>query len=166
MLSSSPRFVERVDQPTDLRVGVVEEPGEGFLEPGRELAVVLGHVVPRVDARVARRELRVLGEEAAFDLVGVPLLARDVPAGVERAPVLLEVLVGRLVRRVGGAEREVEEERTVGPDRLRVVHELDRVIDEVLAEVVAVGDRLRWVTWWLSYTSSGWNWSVSPSRNP
>ena len=39
---------------------------------------------------------------------------------------------------VRGAEREVEEERPVGPDRLRVVDEPDRVVDQVLAEVVAV----------------------------
>jgi len=73
----------------------------------------------------------------------VPLFARDVPAGIELAAVLLEVFVRCLVGRVGGAEREVEEERTIGSDRFRVVHELDRMIDEVFAQVVPVGDRLR-----------------------
>ena len=134
---------QRTDQAADLRVGVVEEAGECFLEASRELLVILGHVVPRVDAGIAGCELRVGGQEAALDLVGMPLGAGEVPPLVERAAVLREVLRRRLVWRVRGAEREVEEERTVGPDGLRVVHELDRVIDEVLAQVVPVGRGFR-----------------------
>ena len=45
------------------------------------------------------------------------------------------------MRGVGGAEGEIGEEGPVGSDRCGVVHELDGLVDEVLGEVVAVGDR-------------------------
>ena len=47
------------------------------------------------------------------------------------------------MRGVGGTERQVGEERPVGAHRLRVVHEADGVIDEVLGEVVPLLDRAR-----------------------
>ena len=129
---------EVVDEATDLVVGVVEERGERLLQARRELPLVLGQLVPRLDARVARRELGARGHDAQLELAGEPPLARDVPARVEPAPVLLHVLGRRLVRRVRRAEREVAEERAVGTHGARVVDELDRVVDQVLAQVVAV----------------------------
>ena len=80
-------------QPADLGVGVVEEGGEGLLEAGGEAAVVLRQLVPRLDAGVARRQLGAGGEQAQLLLAGEPLVAGDVPALVEAAAVLLEVLV-------------------------------------------------------------------------
>lgn len=68
----------------------------------------------------------------------VPGLAELVPPLVERAAVLVEVLLRRLMGRMDGTERDVAEEGSVGPDRLRVVDELDRVVDQVLGDVVAL----------------------------
>ena len=42
------------------------------------------------------------------------------------------------MRRVRRAEREVEEERPVGPDRLQVADPAGRLVDDVLGDVVAV----------------------------
>ena len=46
-------LVEEVDEPANLRIGVLEERGEGFLEPRREPPLALVQRRPRVDAWVA-----------------------------------------------------------------------------------------------------------------
>jgi len=51
-----------------------------------------------------------------------------------------------MMRRVGRAERVVEEERLVGRDHLRVRDELDRLVGEVLSEVVPLGRDFGWST--------------------
>ena len=78
------------------------------------------------------------GTHAQLELAGEPVLAGGVPAVVELAPVLGEVLGRCLVRGVGGPEGEVDEEGPVRADGRRVVDELDRLVDQVLAEVVAL----------------------------
>ena len=95
--------VEGVDEATDLVVGVLEERGERLLEAGGQAALRVGQVVPRVDARVAGRQLGVGRDHAQLLLAGEPALAGDVPALVVAAPVTGEVLGRRLVRGVGGA---------------------------------------------------------------
>ena len=42
------------------------------------------------------------------------------------------------MRGMGRARREIEEERAVRPDRLRVVHEPDSPVDQVLGQVVSI----------------------------
>ena len=110
--------LEAVDQPADLVVGVVEEGGEGLLEAGGQAPLVLGQVVPRLDAGVAGGQLGALGDDAQLELAGEPALAGHVPALVVAAPVLGQVLRRRLVGGVGGAEGQVGEERPVGADAL------------------------------------------------
>ena len=105
VLSSSPELAEVVDEAADLGVGVVEECGEGLLEAAGEDLLVVGQVVPRVDAGVAGGELGVGGGDAELDLAFEPALAHDVPALVVLPAVLGEVLLGRLVGRVGRPER-------------------------------------------------------------
>ena len=86
-------LAEDVDEATDLHVGVIEERRERLLEPSDEHALVLGQIVPGVDAGVPRRERGALG-------ITIPSSscrsnhrsANDVPALVERPSVLLEVL--------------------------------------------------------------------------
>src|SRR5208337_1697519 len=53
---------QRVDQASDLGVGVVEEAGEGLLEARGENAVALGEVRPGLYAWVPRSQQRALGE--------------------------------------------------------------------------------------------------------
>ncbi len=50
---------------------------------------------------------------------------------------------GHLVRRVGGARREVHEERLVGQQRLLLACPADRLVGQILGQVVALGRRLR-----------------------
>ena len=54
---------EEVDQPADLRVGVIEEAGERFLQAQRQrLLICRDSSVPGFDAGIARRELGVRRE--------------------------------------------------------------------------------------------------------
>ena len=57
---------------------------------------------------------------------------------VELALVLLDPLLGSVVRGVGGAGAEVHEKRLVGGDGLGVFDELDRLVGQVDCEVIAV----------------------------
>ena len=62
---------------------------------------------------------------------------------VEAALVLVRPLLEHVVRRVRAARAEVHEPRLVGRDRLGVADELDRLVGEVLREVVALLGRRR-----------------------
>src|SRR3954453_12474424 len=64
-------------------------------------------------------------------------------AHVEAALELLDPVLRRVMRGMTGAGGVVEEERLLRRDRLRVLDELDRLVGDVLAEVVALFRRLR-----------------------
>ena len=130
--------LQGVDEPADLHVGVLGEPGVGLHEPGRDPLLGLVELVPVRHALGPRRQLGRLGHDAELLLAGQGLLPLRVPAGVEPAGVLVPPLRRDVERRVRGAEREVGEERPVGGDRLLVLDPGDRVVDQVLGEVVAV----------------------------
>ena len=138
VLSSCPESSRYWKSRPRLRVGVVEECSERLEEPRREAPGVVGEVVPAFDARVAVGQLRVGRDDAAGQLTFVPFCAHFVPAGVEAAAVLLDVLAGGLVRFVDGAEGEIGEEGLVGPVRLLVADELDCVVDQILSDVIAL----------------------------
>ena len=104
------------DQASDLDVGVLEERGVGLLESRGESLLVLGELLPRVDALVARRQFGERRDDAELLLTREPLVARDVPSLVVATPVAREVLRWRLVRGVRRAEGQVREERSVGTD--------------------------------------------------
>ena len=140
-----PEVAQRVDQAPDLGVGVLEECGKCLLEAGCEALVHLGHVVPCLDSGVAGRELGAFDVEAQLLLTGEPFGADVIPALVECPAVLVEVGLRCLVWCVGGTEGGVEKERTIGAHRHGVMHELDRLVDDVLADVVALIRAPRWV---------------------
>ena len=71
-------------------------------------------------------------------LAGEGPLAQRVPAVVEPALVLVRPLGRHVVRRVGGAGREVGEEGLVGHQRLLLADPVDRPVGHVLGEVVAL----------------------------
>ncbi len=130
--------LEEVGQPADLRVGVLEHRRERLLQPRRERPLVVGEVVPRGHTRVGRRERRVGRNDAHLDLAGEPAIAgRVVPVrGTCRATSCgIRAALDAGVRR---AEREVQEERTVGPDRLQVADPTGRLVDDVFGDVVPV----------------------------
>ena len=99
-------LVERVDEPPDLDVGVLGEPGVGLHEPGGDPPLGLVELVPVRDALGPRGELGRLGHDAELLLPRQRLLALRVPAGVEPAGVLVPPLRRDVERRVRGAERE------------------------------------------------------------
>ena len=70
------------------------------------------------------------------DLAGEGVPAPGVPAAVEHPPVRLHPFGGHVVRRVHGAQREVQEERFAGRALLLVAHHSDGLVRQVLAEVV------------------------------
>ena len=74
---------------------------------------------------------------AQRDLTRQRLLAQLVPALVELALVLGDPLLGHVVRRVGGARCEIDEERLVRRQRLLELHPGDGLVGHVGHEVVA-----------------------------
>ncbi len=89
-----------------------------------------------------RRQLRVGGDDAQLLLARERLFAQLVPALIELALVLRRPLLGHVVRCVRRAGREVGEERLVAHQRLLLADPLDRVVGQVLGEVVALLRRL------------------------
>ena len=117
---------------------MVEERGEGLEQPSGEPLGVLGQVVPFRNAWVAGRELGVGRNDAAGQLSFVPFLSHFVPAGVESATILLEILGRRLVRFMDGAQRDICEKRLIGSVRLFIAQKLDRMVNQIFGDVVAL----------------------------
>ena len=80
-----PEVIDRVDQPTDVVVGVLEEPGVDLHLPGQHRLHLVGHVVPGRDLGVASGEVGVVGDHPELALAGERALALHVPAVVELA---------------------------------------------------------------------------------
>ena len=93
--------------------------------------------------RVQRRQLGVGRDDAHLLLARERLLAHRLIAHVEAALEAVDPLLRRVVRGVAGARRVVEEERLVGRQHLGVLDELERLVGEVLGEVVALLRRAR-----------------------
>ena len=131
-------LIDRVDQPPDVVVGVLHEGGIDLHLPGEHRLHLLGHLVPGRDLRVARGQHGVGRDHTEFLLARERRLAQLVPALVELALVLVDPFGRYVVRRVRGAGSEVHEERLVGHQRLLLAHPRDRLIGEVLGQVVAL----------------------------
>ena len=138
-----PEILERVDEPPDVVVGVLHEARVDLHLAREHRLEVLGQVVPRADLIRPSGQLRVGGDHAELLLTGERLLADRVPAGVEAALVLGAPLLRRVMRRVRRARREVHEERLVGHQGLLLTDPGDRLVGQVLGEVVALLRRLR-----------------------
>ncbi len=157
-------LLQVVEQAPDVVVGVREEAGVDLGHPGEELLLVVAELAPRARVvehrerqvvraltsvggsdRVDRRQLRVGRDDPELLLPRERLLAHRLVADVEAALELVDPLLRRVVRRMAGAGRVVEKERLLGRDRLRVLDELDRLVGEVLGEVVAVLGQARLV---------------------
>ena len=91
---------------------------------------------------MAFRELGVGRHDAECLLTLERLLAESVPALVESALVLVCPLLRHVVRGVGRAGREVDEEGLVGHERLLLADPRDRFVGHVLHEVVTLVRRL------------------------
>ena len=159
-----PRRLEVIEQTPDLIIGVGEEARVHLRHVGEQPLLVVGERVPGardVERRerlalgprprlvrpqgVDRRQLRFLGNDAHLLLARERLLPHRLVAHVELALVLLDPLRRCMVRCVAGTRCVVEEERLVGRNRFRVHDELDRLVRDVHAEVVALFRRRRLV---------------------
>ncbi len=135
-------IVERVDQPPDVVVGVLEETGVDLHLAREHRLELVGHVLPGRDLLVSRSQLRIRGDDPEFLLPLEDFLAKGVPALVEAALVLVRPLRRDLVRRMRGTRSEVDEEGLVGHERLLLANPLDRLVGHVLGEVVTLLRRL------------------------
>ena len=129
-------LLDCVEEAADVPVGVVHEAGVDLHLPRVELLRRVVERVPGVEQVGPLGQHRVLRDHAELLLPLEDLLADRVPALVELALVLVGPLLRDVMRRVGAAGRVVEEPRLLGilrPDR---VQPLDRLVGEVVREVV------------------------------
>ena len=115
-----------------------QEAGERLLQRAGEGPRLRRHLRPGLHAGVARRELRARRNHPQLQLPREPLLADRIPARVELAPIPLDVLRRRLVRRVRRARREIQEERLPRIDRLLVPQKAHRPVRQILRQVIAL----------------------------
>ena len=135
------QVVDEGEQPADLGVGVGQVAGEALHEPLGQLPLPVAQGVPGRDPRGARRQLGAGRDDAQLELAGVGLLPPPVPSAGEVAAVALDPLGGGVVRGVTRPGAEVQEEGLVGVDGAQVTQELDGVIGEIRAQVVALLER-------------------------
>ncbi len=138
-------LAQEVEQPAEVVVGVAQEAREHLHHPRRQAACLGRQRRPIRHVRVVARQLGVSRQDAELLLAGERLLAVGVPTVVELAGVAVGPLLGHVVRRVGRPEAQVQVEGFVGVDLAKVRDELDRLVDEVLRQVVALLGRLRWL---------------------
>ncbi len=132
------KVLERVNQPPDLVVRVLEKTGIHLHLSGEYRLQVVRHVIPGRDFGMALGEPAVRRDNTEFLLPGERLLAHVVPALVELALILVGPFPGHVMRRVRGARREVRKERLVGHERLLLADPLDCFVGHVLGEVIAL----------------------------
>ncbi len=137
------KILEGVDQPTDVVIGVFEEPGVHLHLTGQHRLEVVGHVLPCRDLRVRARQLRLRWDHAKLALAAERALALGVPAIVELAGVTVGPFLRDVMRRMGRARCEVHEERLVRHQRLLLTDPAHRLIGQVLGQVVPVLGRRR-----------------------
>jgi len=131
-------LVEEVEDPPEVVVGVGDEAREDLHVAGEEPTLVLRQALP---LRHPRRPLGQHGlgrHHALGDLSVVGTPAPGLPAVVELPAVRRHPLLGDLVGSVRGAGGQVAEERLAGGGLLLVPDHRDRLVDQVLGEVVAL----------------------------
>ena len=107
-------------------------------EPGGNGLVLVGVVLPRRNLRRPRRECRVGRNHTERDLPLVDLRPQPIPALVERALESLNPFRGDMVRRMHRSRSEVAEERAMRSRRLLTLDPGDRLVGEILGQVVVV----------------------------
>jgi hypothetical protein len=127
-LVEHPDVPERVHETSHVVVGVLEEAGVDLHLSGQDRFELRGRVVPRGDLLVPGRELAVGRHDAQLLLAGQRLLAHRVPSPVEPTPVLVRPLLRNVVRGMGRAGGEVDEEGLVGHERLLLADPGDRLV--------------------------------------
>ena len=127
---------QRIDQPSDLGVGVVDEPAVGLLEAGKEVLRVVVEFVPTRDPRVAIRKTAISRDDPERLLPFEDAVALHIPSMVEAPSVGLDVLLRGVKRAVRRSEGHVGEKRPSARHLLLVLDHRDEVVDQVFADVV------------------------------
>ena len=159
-----PGLLQVVQQPADVMVGVRQEPRVHLGHPAEQPLLLRRQRIPRPGDiqrrerlalgplaglrradRVDRRQLGVGRDDAQLLLPGQRLLPDRLVPHVEAALELVGPFLRDMVRRMGRAGRVVQEERLVRRDRLGVLDELQRLVGQVLGQVIALGRGLRLV---------------------
>ena len=131
-------ILDRIHQPPDMVVGVLQEPGIHLHLTGQHRLQRIGHVVPGRDLLMPSRQHRVGRNHAELLLADQDLLAQHIPTRVETTLVPVRPLDRNVVRGMGGTRRVVDEERLVRHQRLLLADPPDRPVGHVLGEVVAL----------------------------
>jgi hypothetical protein len=132
------QLVDRVDDPADVVVGVLREPGVDLHLTGVVGLEFARDLIPGGERLVSRRQLRVRRDHAQFLLPGEGLLAKTVPSLVELALVLIRPFAGHMVRGVAAPSGEIDEERLAGVLRPDPVQPPDGLVGHGIGQVVRV----------------------------
>ena len=133
-----PEALERREHAADLRIGVGQEAGEDLLLAGQHAPLLAREVGPGLHPLRPLGQHGALGHHSRGELAVEQLGAPDVPSLVEHAPVGVDPLGRHVVRGVHGAQGEVQEVGLARGTLLLVLHHADRLVGQVLAEVVAL----------------------------
>jgi hypothetical protein len=136
VLSAWPVDGDGLQQPADLVVGILDEGGEDLGLTGEQPFLIRAQAVPVLDRLGLGCKHRVLGHDAALDLTRQNLLAQAVPALVEFPLPARDPILRHMVRGVGGAGREIDEEGFIGRQRLLILHPGYGLVGHVGHEVI------------------------------
>ena len=131
-------IVDRVDQPADVVVGVLQEPGVHLHLPGQHRLQVIRHVVPGRDLGVPRGQFGFGRDDPQLLLPGERTLPLHVPPVVELTLVLVGPLLWDVVGGVRRAGGEVDEERLVRHQGLLLTHPSHGAIGQILGQVISL----------------------------
>src|SRR5690606_36154789 len=101
---------------------------------GVDPALVLIERIPRGDAGGARREFGAGWNDALRLLPREALLAHTIPALVELTAEFFDPRLRRVVRRMGGTRRVVDEKRLFRAQPLLLAHPVDGAVGHVAVE--------------------------------
>src|SRR6478752_7221857 len=116
------RLLESLNQPPDLRIRVLAEPGEDLHLTAKQLLLVSRELVPILDGFWLRSEFRPRRHNTQLDLPGQGFFAELVPPSIKLALILRDPFFRDMMGGMRGTRGEVEEERLPRRERLLIAH--------------------------------------------
>ena len=135
--------IQLIDDPAHLYIAMFGEPGSHLHQSALKRPLVLGDVVPRLHSLVTVGELTVLWDPALVLRALEDPLPVGIPAIIELPGVTVGPLLHDVVWAMQAAAGPIHEERPIGLERLVVAQPVDRILGQVLREVIALLGRLR-----------------------
>jgi hypothetical protein len=129
-----PRLLYGIEQAADMIIGVRQSARVDLHHPAVGAFLVRRQGVPRWDLFRPLGQLGTGRNDAELDLPGQRLLANFVPALVELAFLFRDPVFGRVMGRMGGTGRTVEQRRLARRERMLHPHPGDRLVREVAVE--------------------------------